>query len=485
MQTQQILVKVLDAPNAPNTGLLSGLADAATPSILLAVAACLAIVLPLAIILFRKTRRKTALFLPALIALPLLALAFAKVAPVMADTVLSLATENVTLTVQQSSLPTAASASATTTVTTDHPTGYTLSAKLSQPLEHGITASLNDEPLATELTAIFVDDTGDSPSTYAHTITLNLPAGLPVGEYAFDLIYDVAENPLATLQSFTAADCASLNLNEIVKMRDARDDGKYRIRKLADGKCWMIDDLKLAGITLSDADSNLAPGATFEIPADPVNGSASHANGACDGGGSVTPTGNYLTCDGTATQSATNSHFRVYSDPNLLAACRDNIAHASNTTGMTYNPASPTGCGYLYNWYTATAGSGVFGLTNTDVPYSICPAGWRLPTGGAGGEFAVLNGSMKNGSLSPADTDSTAAANWFPNGLFQGAHGGFYYNGSISLPGYYGTLWSRTAVASAGSAAGVFYSYDYGGSVTPGNDSSRMLYGFGVRCVAN
>ncbi|MCL1876474.1 fibrobacter succinogenes major paralogous domain-containing protein, partial [Candidatus Saccharibacteria bacterium] len=63
----------------------------------------------------------------------------------------------------------------------------------------------------------------------------------------------------------------------------------------------------------------------------------------------------------------------------------------------------------------ATAGGTASGGSNTCTAYSvmpddatgdICPANWRLPTGGATGEFAWLNAKMNNPSASSPSTNT-------------------------------------------------------------------------------
>ena len=51
---------------------------------------------------------------------------------------------------------------------------------------------------------------------------------------------------------------------------------------------------------------------------------------------------------------------------------------------------SGTPYGTLYNYYAASAGT-ITGNSNANhAQYDICPAGWRLPTGGEYGEFQTL-----------------------------------------------------------------------------------------------
>ena len=113
---------------------------------------------------------------------------------------------------------------------------------------------------------------------------------------------------------------------------DTRDNNTYTVSKLADGRCWMTQNLRIAGKTLTPADSDVTT--DYTIPASSLSGFISYDT----------------------------SNAYVDSD------------------------------GGFYTWYTATAGTGTQALStdgqNTTV--SICPKGWRLPTSGDNGEFEVL-----------------------------------------------------------------------------------------------
>ena len=107
-------------------------------------------------------------------------------------------------------------------------------------------------------------------------------------------------------------------------LTDTRDNNTYTVSKLADGKCWMTQNLRIINKTITPADSNVV--ANYTIPASSINGFSSYDT----------------------------SNAYVDSD------------------------------GGFYTWYTATAGTGTAALStnghNTTV--SICPKGWRLPTSG-------------------------------------------------------------------------------------------------------
>ena len=100
---------------------------------------------------------------------------------------------------------------------------------------------------------------------------------------------------------------------------------------------------------------------------------------------------------------------------------------------------------------------------------NICPAGWRLPTGGSGGEFTALNTAINGGSTS-------SDAGLLTSGLFQrsGNWSGSFYN-----QGSYGSYWSSTQR----SAAGAYNLYFSSTGVSPA-DSNNKYDARAVRCVA-
>jgi len=189
---------------------------------------------------------------------------------------------------------------------------------------------------------------------------------------------------------------------------DTRDNNTYTVSKLADGKCWMTQNLRIIDKTIPPADSDVT--SNYTIPASSLSGFISY----------------------------NTSNAYVNSD------------------------------GGFYNWYAATAGTGTTALTvngqNTTV--SICPKGWRLPTGGGSGEFLVLyNNYNSSSSLRSNLVNLTSSGYVFSNSR--------YYQGS---DGYY---WSSTVDSNYGA-----YSLHLNTSnVDPVNYGTKY-YGFSVRCIA-
>jgi uncharacterized protein (TIGR02145 family) len=172
--------------------------------------------------------------------------------------------------------------------------------------------------------AITLSSSAKAPTT-ARTCTF------PYGAFETGKSYTI-RMAARNMQNFTTADCNAMAINEVVTLVDARDSKAYRIIKLKMGatlaRCWMQQNLEIAGKTLTSADSNVASSFTL---------------GALSG---------------------------------------------SNSTYAVTNPVS-VASGYFYNWATAVAyssahygGSDSRDITSGKASYSICPKGWRLPVGG-------------------------------------------------------------------------------------------------------
>ena len=258
--------------------------------------------------------------------------------------------------------------------------------------------------------------------------------------------------PSTVMQGFTAAQCQALpiydgtNDSALRTLTDNRDGTtrSYRIAKLADNKCWMLDNLKLGKTTgtttLTPANTNIAT--NFTLPQLITTGTASY-----------------------------------------------DIPQATGPVpGDTGNGA--TNYGYLYNWPAATAGE-----TRTTMPggsgnaqYSICPKNWRLPTGGYNadrsntvGDFPDLDRAF-GGTGQYAESGEANIAKWQNTGPFKGVFSGGW-GGSFDVQGSYGSWWSSSA--SPGDSDVAFDAYVSPDGVGPGEDGDGRGGGFGVRCLLN
>ena len=188
-------------------------------------------------------------------------------------------------------------------------------------------------------------------------------------------------------------------------LTDTRDNNTYTVSKLADGKCWMTQNLRIINKTITPADSDVTT--SYTIPASSISG------------------------------------FSAYDTSN---------AYVDSDGGF-------------YTWYTATAGTGTQSMSSGNTAVSICPKGWRLPTGGDSGEFKALNNRYSSYSNLIANIDFTLSGN--------------VNSGSRRDQGSYGYYWSSTVV----SGGYPYYLYLDTSNVYPANYINKSL-GFSVRCIA-
>ena len=207
---------------------------------------------------------------------------------------------------------------------------------------------------------------------------------------------------------------------------DSRDNHAYIIQRLADGNCWMMENLDLGRTTLTtdltSANTNLSTTVT-----------ASTFNGWKKTSGSQTYTaGEFI-----------------------------NVSGTDATSGTAY--------GTLYNYYAASAGTISGSSNSSDASYDICPAGWRLPTGGSSGEFQALYTKYNSNALMRASIENNGAAF---------ALAGRFLNSTPASQGSIGNYWSSTR----GNDANMYGLFLYTSSASPANHDGRYC-GYSIRCL--
>ena len=239
--------------------------------------------------------------------------------------------------------------------------------------------------------------------------------------------------------------CDDMEIGEITALRDTRDNDVYAIAKLEDGKCWMMENLRLGEdmpMELTESDSNM-PG-TFTLPASsPV----------------------FTALDEQDLKKAWLNTENKTSPQVTLNTVND-------LTGRVYS------YGTYYSWPAAIANNTDLHEAGQDVPTSVCPRGWRLPAGGAGREFSVLDKALGGTGLRE---NTLAASNlWrkFPNNFI--FSGGWYKASAVSRHRY-GYYSSSTAY----STQRAYYLWLADNFKVPDADESDMQYVTTVRCVTS
>lgn len=281
------------------------------------------------------------------------------------------------------------------------------------------------------------------------------------------------------MQNWTG--CNNMNIGDVTALKDTRDNDVYAVAKLADGKCWMIENLRLDdSATLSSTNTN--------NPLLPI----------------------------TNNNATTSYHLSPTTDPTQIAWCTtdsstcidQSMLTTNNTTLFTGNTASHYSIdgnvynhGNYYNWYSATGGRGKYGSSygsGYNSTGDICPAGWHLPKGGnktqeSTNEFWQLMVTGINNGVNPANYDSSSQPYYTgdPEGVniskaMRTYPNNFVYSGSVYGSSFYnrssfGCYWS----ASGTSNVDAYYMNFDNSYVDPGTDHRRKFAGWTVRCVAD
>ena len=252
----------------------------------------------------------------------------------------------------------------------------------------------------------------------------------------------IAPEENTTFQTFTCPSNTDMPIGTVMALKDNRDNEVYTVAKLADGNCWMTENLRL--------DNNAA-----------INSTNTHSPSF------------------TALRPSSSSWCAQSKDVCINQSMLNTNNIASAVSEMTGTNANISSYSNYYNWYSATAGNGKYNTyKNVTVAGDICPAGWHLPYGGhqtsekggnTSGGFYYLNNRIGGNSN---------AWRSFPNNF---VYSGGWYGSWVDSRGNSGRYWSSTASGSISNAYRLSFGSDYSGS---GDSSETMYYGASVRCVA-
>ena len=273
----------------------------------------------------------------------------------------------------------------------------------------------------------------------------------------------------------TAPTNGTANLASVSALTDERDNQTYAIAKLADGKCWMIENLRLESTAEHNSDGTLAQGYNSSFIG-LATAESEHFSYNDTTANSLYTTESNIEGKNTISGSYTNCRFPRYNNTNTSA-------RASSPTA---NSGSMYSYGNYYTWHAAIAdtthySSGDHGTT------SICPTGWRLPIGAKStadrsfGALSVALGGPEGGAT--ANTSSTPTGEVMST-KFRSYPNNFLYSGNFTSSagnrGGYGYYWSSTAESSRNSYALYLLSSD----VSPGTLIGNKVYGYSIRCVS-
>ena len=306
----------------------------------------------------------------------------------------------------------------------------------------------------------------------------------------------LAADSTKTMQTFTASDCQALPqttfnsstgkittpAGSVIALKDQRDNNVYTVARLADGKCWMTENLRL------EAENTVG---NNQYDSSVTNQSLSQNYGGVFTGLDTSENANF-----TDTTTATPNN--LYNSTNITGSYpgyrfpRYNNNNTNTSLTASYNG---TGSSTYYSWYSygnyytwaaamanTTYYSSYSGTSGSDAAdTSLCPTNWHLPSSGTTTqEFGTLSqryggtGSNQNGSANAGDVMSNRFRA-FPNNFL---YSGNFNGSSADDRGSNGYYWSRSAYSS-------YFSYHLRLNSTylyPSSHNGKYR-GFSVRCL--
>ena len=270
-------------------------------------------------------------------------------------------------------------------------------------------------------------------------------------------------------------------LSSMTALTDERDDNVYAVARLADGNCWMVENLRL----------------NESVPASLIS------SGSQGIGGDFTALPNSENANFSNSTTANN----LYNTGNAYTMPRYNSNNTNRSLTASY---SGTGSSTYYQWYSYGnyyTWNAAMANTNSLTSYSasesagtsLCPTGWHIPTGGDktritsdnNNEFWNLIVVNLNNNTLPANYDSSSSP--YYNGsteagpvdkLIRAFPNNFVYSGNFNTASAYSrgsSGYYRSSSADASNYA--YYLHFTSTGVYPGTSNNGKYYGRTVRCL--
>ena len=261
------------------------------------------------------------------------------------------------------------------------------------------------------------------------------------------------------------------NLSSVSALTDQRDNQTYAIAKLADGKCWMIENLRLDN-QYTVGNNQTDPSVTNESLSQGYNPSFTGlANPESDDfSNSTTANSLYTTESDVAGKNTISGDYQGYRFPRYNN--NNTSQRAEDTTNTNVNTYS---YGNYYTWAAVIADTTHYygGNHNTT---SICPKGWSIPQGNnTSAGFTKLDIDM--GGTGAYQSTAEASNRWrkYPTNFL---YSGLFHRTSAGSRGSYGDYWSSAAYGDNS-----YSLYLYSTVFNPGTNYYGKYYGLTARCV--
>ncbi|MBQ6410124.1 hypothetical protein IJI18_02625 [Candidatus Saccharibacteria bacterium] len=329
----------------------------------------------------------------------------------------------------------------------------------------------------------------------------------------------------ANMQSMTNAICKATTPNQFTTLKDARGSSastyvSYVIIKLLDGNCWMADNLNFDAytyknnITAANTHAEGTVGSTAlarfktttsrgtgeeRYATSAINSNSTYASGGnwtagytfsdplINRGGVCKEVGTQYMClypyqKGTYNGTTYTGEYTNDTTINLYGKPFD-TSTGEGVANITYD-FGPGGykIGAYYNYCAASLGSYCYGdgtsygtSSGNATEADICPAGWKLPTGGTDEDFQNLYNKIENITTTPANATNLLSFQTMLSTPISGR----YQTDSAGNQGKTGYFWSSTYW----SALSMHRVGLRGTSVSAVSQDNRHN-GYSIRCIA-
>ena len=273
----------------------------------------------------------------------------------------------------------------------------------------------------------------------------------------------------------TAPTDGTANLSSVSALTDQRDNQTYAIARLADGNCWMIENLRLESTNSDNATGALAQGYGTSSTYGNFSGLATAENTNF----SNSTTANSLYYSGT--QSGTASVNIGTYNPGYRMPRYNNANTSIRASSPTNNNENMYSYGNYYTWSAAIADTTYYSSSGDHGTTSLCPKGWRLPKGNTALEgFGKLDVDMDGtGGDQTGSAGMIQLAKWrsYPNNFL---YAGRFAGSSVGSLGSYGYYWSSVTRNGSKSYNLLFYGTN---NLYPGTDYENNYGGSTIRCL--
>ena len=307
---------------------------------------------------------------------------------------------------------------------------------------------------------------------------------------------DIATPPrlmseISSMQEMTPEFCASVTMDSpgnTARLKDERDGKYYWVAKLADGNCWMTQNLELDLSTSAPLTSELSDVTNSWTPTSNTYTSAQSGDGNNTTAQSYN-LGKYVWKTPNSTGSCSGLGVYDFSNSKCQSYWQDVSSWTSmteyRTDGVTYDANTQTYdahylAGNYYSWEAATAGTGhSYTYSGSQAPDSICPKGFELPT--SGDSFDSTPGSFYNllNQYGLTSGSTSGDNNIVKTPLFFVRSGYVFPTLYLGEAGFRGRYWSSVASSSSGA-----YTLYFNSSNVDPSFSEYRYEGLSVRCVA-